>query len=221
MIAELKRDINLVTVVELSGVELQQRGTRHVGLCPFHNEKTPSFFVFPDNRFKCFGCGEHGDAIDFAQKLHGFSFPDALKHLGIEQGRITPELSAEIEKRKLERKNIEAQKKHEADLLNTFLLLISATRKAAMAIKTVNDFEKYGEIFHQLTEWQYYSDLLSCGTKEERQQVCKQFRDMEVVPGKRFFKPEFDYSKWRRERKINKNGEQTDAPAQRITISIN
>jgi DNA primase len=47
-----KESIDLVGVVEGVGVELKQRGTRHVGLCPFHSEKTPSFFIFPDNRFK-------------------------------------------------------------------------------------------------------------------------------------------------------------------------
>jgi DNA primase len=99
-ISELKQDIDLASVVTDSGVELKRSGTRHVGLCPFHDEKTPSLFIFPDNHFKCFGCGEHGDCIDFVQKLHGLSFKDALKHLGIEQGRITPEVKRNIERRK-------------------------------------------------------------------------------------------------------------------------
>ena len=47
-----KQNIDLVSVVEGVGIELKKRGTRHVGLCPFHSEKTPSFFIFPDNRFK-------------------------------------------------------------------------------------------------------------------------------------------------------------------------
>ena len=50
-------------------------------LCPFHQEKTPSFFIFSSNRFKCFGCGEHGNAIDFIQKQKGLNFPQAVKFL--------------------------------------------------------------------------------------------------------------------------------------------
>ncbi|HUV77829.1 MAG TPA: CHC2 zinc finger domain-containing protein, partial [Desulfobacterales bacterium] len=100
MIEAAKQNIDLVSVVEGAAVELKQRGTRHVGLCPFHNEKTPSFFIFNDNRFKCFGCGERGDTIDFIQKLYGLSFKDALQHLGIEQGPVTPEIKADIKERK-------------------------------------------------------------------------------------------------------------------------
>ena len=100
MIAEFKREIDLLSVVEASGVEVIQHGTRHVGLCPFHSEKTPSFYIFQDNHYKCFGCGEHGDVIDFVQKHYGLSFQDALKHLGIDQGRVTPKVRQDIERRK-------------------------------------------------------------------------------------------------------------------------
>lgn len=43
-------------------------------LCPFHEEKTPSFFIYPDNSYHCFGCGAHGNAIDFLMKKLGYSF---------------------------------------------------------------------------------------------------------------------------------------------------
>lgn len=43
-------------------------------LCPFHEEKTPSFFIYPDNSYHCFGCGAHGNAIDFLMKNLGYSF---------------------------------------------------------------------------------------------------------------------------------------------------
>lgn len=51
-------------------------------LCPFHSEKTPSFYIYPDeNKFHCFGCGVHGDAIDFIMKLKGLSFVEAVNSL--------------------------------------------------------------------------------------------------------------------------------------------
>ena len=79
--------IDLISVVEAEGIELKKSGSRYAGLCPFHSEKTPSFYVFPDNRFKCFGCGEHGNAIDFIRKLHGVGFKEALSILGIDTGK--------------------------------------------------------------------------------------------------------------------------------------
>ncbi len=55
---------------------------RRFGCCPFHNERTGSFCIHPDNRWSCFGqCGEHGDSISFYQKMNGVSFKEAVKFL--------------------------------------------------------------------------------------------------------------------------------------------
>lgn len=188
----VKDHIYLKSIIESAGVELKRSGTRHVGLCPFHDEKTPSFYVFNDNRFKCFGCGQSGDVIDFVQKHYGLSFTDALRHLGIEQGKKSLEMKAEIKRRKVERKKEEAKKKFRADLQNTLLILISAKKKTANNFKTLDDFEKYGDILQSLPYWEHCLDVLSFGTKEEQNQVCEQFKDMEVIPVRRFFKPCFN-----------------------------
>lgn len=60
---------------------LRQSGSRLVGLCPFHKERTPSFFIFPDNHFHCYGCQAHGDAIDFVIKTKGINFTEAVRYL--------------------------------------------------------------------------------------------------------------------------------------------
>jgi len=63
-------------------VRLVRRGNRHQGLCPFHQEKSPSFYVFEDQgNYHCFGCGAHGTAIDFVMNLEGLTFPEALQRL--------------------------------------------------------------------------------------------------------------------------------------------
>ena len=175
MLAVQKNNLDIVSIIESAGVELKRSGTRHVGLCPFHADKDPSFYIFDDNRFKCFGCGEHGDVIDFVQKYYGLSFPDALKHLGIEKGELTSETKAEIECRKIERQKAKAKKKFKADLQNTLLILISATKKAAKNFKTMDDLEQYGEILQPLPWWEYCLDLISFGTKAEKDFVCNQF----------------------------------------------
>jgi DNA primase len=87
-------------------VHLRKRGVNMIGLCPFHNEKTPSFTVSPAKGiFKCFGCGEAGSSIDFVMKHEHFTYPQALKHLAgkygieIEEEEQTPEqIQAENER---------------------------------------------------------------------------------------------------------------------------
>jgi len=60
-------------------LELKRSGGRYIGLCPFHNEKTPSFFLYPEtNTFHCFGCQEHGDIIKLTMALCGLEFKEAV-----------------------------------------------------------------------------------------------------------------------------------------------
>ncbi len=63
-------------------VKLTRKGREHLGLCPFHNEKTPSFTVNEDKGFyHCFGCGAHGDVIGFVMKRENLAFPEAVEQL--------------------------------------------------------------------------------------------------------------------------------------------
>lgn len=73
-------------------VQLRKGGANLSGLCPFHNEKTPSFTVSPTKQFyHCFGCGAHGSAISFLMEHTGASFPEAVKTLAAEAGMAVPE----------------------------------------------------------------------------------------------------------------------------------
>jgi DNA primase len=87
--------------VSLSGligrrVRLTRKGREFSGLCPFHNEKTPSFTVNDDKGFfHCFGCGAHGDAIGFAMRSEHLSFPEAVERLAAEAGLEVPRTSPE------------------------------------------------------------------------------------------------------------------------------
>ena len=77
-------------------VKLTKRGREHSGLCPFHNEKTPSFTVSEDKGFyHCFGCGAHGDALGFVMRMEGLSFPEAVERLAGEAGLQVPRASPE------------------------------------------------------------------------------------------------------------------------------
>jgi len=92
--ARIKDAARIVDIIG-EAVELRRKGNSLWGRCPFHHEKTASFSVDENrNRFKCFGCGQGGDAIDFAQKFHGLDFRDALRLLAERYG-ITTEDDAE------------------------------------------------------------------------------------------------------------------------------
>jgi DNA primase len=83
---ELRDRVDVVAVVQRR-VGLKKSGRDWKGLCPFHGEKTPSFYVVPDKRiFHCFGCGATGDAIKFVMQLDGKSFREAAEQLAGEAG---------------------------------------------------------------------------------------------------------------------------------------
>lgn len=85
-IEEIKSRCNIVDVVGRH-VVLKKAGSNHKGLCPFHNEKTPSFIVSEARQsFTCFGCGATGDVIEFTKRYHNLDFPGAIEKLAGEYG---------------------------------------------------------------------------------------------------------------------------------------
>jgi DNA primase len=87
---EIRSRVSLVSVIGRR-VRLVKKGREHSGLCPFHNEKTPSFTVNEDKGFyHCFGCGAHGDVITFEMQTHRLSFPEAVERLAAEAGLEVP-----------------------------------------------------------------------------------------------------------------------------------
>jgi DNA primase len=86
--------LSRVDIVEVVGrhVELKRSGANHMGLCPFHGEKSPSFSVnAPKQFYHCFGCGAHGDAIRFLMEHSGMSFRDAVSDLAQQVGMAVPD----------------------------------------------------------------------------------------------------------------------------------
>ncbi|MGB8274677.1 MAG: DNA primase [Alphaproteobacteria bacterium] len=87
---ELRARAPLADVVSRR-VRLKKRGRDYLGLCPFHKEKTASFTVNEEKGFyHCFGCGAHGDAIDFVMRSEGLQFPEAVEKLALQAGLSLP-----------------------------------------------------------------------------------------------------------------------------------
>lgn len=96
-ISRIMDTADIIEVVE-DFVSLKKRGVNYIGLCPFHNEKTPSFTVSPSKGiFKCFGCGKGGNSVNFVMEHEHLSYPEALKflakkyHIEVEEKEMTPE----------------------------------------------------------------------------------------------------------------------------------
>jgi DNA primase len=86
--------LNRIDIVDVVGryVQLKKGGANFMGLCPFHNEKSPSFTVSPTKQFyHCFGCGAHGTAIGFLMEFSGMGFVEAVKDLAQNVGMTVPE----------------------------------------------------------------------------------------------------------------------------------
>lgn len=91
IVEEIRERTDLAEVVGRQ-LELKKSGSEFKALCPFHKEKTPSFYVVPDKGFyKCFGCGAAGDVFDFLMKQGGLSFPEAARQLAERAGVMIPE----------------------------------------------------------------------------------------------------------------------------------
>ena len=91
LVEEIRQKNDIVDVIS-SYVKLQRKGSSHMGLCPFHNEKSPSFSVSASKQmYHCFGCGVGGNVFTFLMEYENYSFVEALKHLAGRAGVTLPE----------------------------------------------------------------------------------------------------------------------------------
>jgi hypothetical protein len=86
---EIKSRVSLREIMERDGVSFRKAGAKLLCCCPLHQEKTPSFYLSVKNgeeRFRCFGCGEHGDVFEYLKLAHGLEFREAVERLGFGSG---------------------------------------------------------------------------------------------------------------------------------------
>ena len=84
--------VDRMDIVDVVGprVQLRKAGGHHMGLCPFHDEKTPSFHVYPDGHYHCFGCSAHGTTLGFLMEMDGLAFVEAVESLAAMAGLEVP-----------------------------------------------------------------------------------------------------------------------------------
>ncbi len=192
---ELRRRTNLSEIASRH-VKLTKKGNRHVGLCPFHNEKTPSFHVRDDDGFyHCFGCGAGGDAIAFLRNIEGMEFMEAVRsladHAGILVPQSKPQDPIEIEKRKKTGSILEESARYFQSML------LDGNNGAAEYLKTRGISREAIEIFQlgfapqsglaQILEKHGHSkaDILNSGMvrqSEKNQDTYQMFRQRLMFP---------------------------------------
>lgn len=149
-ISEIKNAADIVDIVS-EAVLLKKAGKNHIGLCPFHSEKTPSFTVSPDKQiFYCFGCGTGGNVFSFLMKQEGLSFPEAVRGLGKRYGIDIPDrpLSPEQKKKISERESLfdinrRAMEFYHQNLKSSGAGQVARTylKKRGISQKTIDDFK--------------------------------------------------------------------------------
>lgn len=122
LVAEIKNRLDIVEVVS-EQVILKKNGNHYWGLCPFHNEKTPSFSVNPQlGIYKCFGCGAGGDALSFIMNTKGVEFVDLIRELAARFGLQMPDSFTRNENSKGLKEEMLAASQKAAEFYNDLLL---------------------------------------------------------------------------------------------------
>lgn len=129
---ELRNQADIVRIVS-DYVTLKKKGRDYAACCPFHHEKTPSFYVSQTKQFyKCFGCGEFGNVFDFVIKMEGCSFPEAVQIVADKSGVAVPvvETSPDYEARNRDREDIRQLNQWAAEFFESSLTDSAEGRRA-------------------------------------------------------------------------------------------
>ncbi|MDA3898366.1 MAG: CHC2 zinc finger domain-containing protein [Desulfobacteraceae bacterium] len=164
-----KQTLNIVQVVEQSGIQIKKHGQNYFGGCPFHDEKTPSFSVSPSKQmFHCFGCGARGDVIEYVKKYYRLDFPGALQFLGIKDQ--TPKTKKQISRiTRKQKHNTRREQRQKAAYFEFDQWVVAYSWQRIGLIKVVEDLLKnmtFDEckqldgVLKKLSVWRYHLELI-------------------------------------------------------------
>ncbi len=194
VITMVKAQTDIVEIIS-QYVDLKKSGANYLGLCPFHSEKTPSFTVSGEKQFfKCFGCGEGGDAISFVMKREQLSYPEAIRRLAEQKG-IEIQGSREETERAQRRETLYGL--NQLAMQYYYKLLLTEDRPKAylenrsIGYKAINHFllgyapDKWDGLLTHLTQaGASIEDALEVGllAKSEKGKVYDRFRNRLMFP---------------------------------------
>ncbi len=201
-IEQVKANTDIVAIIEAVGIELRPAGGERLkGLCPLHSEKTPSFIVYQDQHYHCFGCGQGGDVIDFIQETRGLSFPEALKALGADDWRPS---AADLRATQARQRRQKAQKRRERDLAYTLGRAIRIAEKT-LADTDNPDWKVNVLILQHLETLKYQHQIFIDGDADDRVALVKDLVTITPLPRGELFNKDFDYRRW-----VSETGKSTE-----------
>lgn len=171
---ETIKNIDLENHISSYGIDFNEK---HQGLCPFHNEKTPSFTIYQtENKqtFNCFGCGESGDVVDFEQKYNSLSVHDAIERIKIKYN-LDLDIPEKIEKKKTEKKKFNVLEEYPPQL---------PIENEQIAIEKINDIintdwfiERHGSVEKIYRYENKDGQLLYCKARTEKSKAVPIYFD--------------------------------------------
>lgn len=197
VIDEIRNRLDILDVVQ-SRVVLKKKGANYWGCCPFHNEKTPSFSVnVQKGIFKCFGCGEGGDAISFLMKINNQSFNDVIKDLAAQFNIELPNTKSGSKEYSEEKQQVKTLLSKACDYYHNNLYSLSEAKPALEYLhnrgitKEIIDEYKIGYSQKGYSEFQKYfksefppniMDKAGLTVKTEKGDVVDRFRHRIMIP---------------------------------------
>ena len=197
IIDEIRQSNDIVDVIS-QYVRLKRSGRNYFGLCPFHNEKSPSFSVSPDKQiFHCFGCGVGGNVFTFLMKIEGISFIEAIQNLAERANIVLPKLENNEESGKEELKakvykvnGFAAEYYHKNLYLPTAKIAQEYVKKRKLSNETLKSFRigfsgKFDELFKELKKQGFgETEILESGlvNKNDRGQYIDRYRNRLMFP---------------------------------------
>jgi hypothetical protein len=163
------------------------------GLCPFHSERSPSFFVFEArDRWRCFGCNEGGDAVDFVRRTRGCGYREALKLLGRDDPKATAATLRELARKRRERAQAEWREREVAWTLGNAIRIAHGVLRRA----TPENLDDFALILQELPTLEHQHQILIAGTPADRAAVLRDWSGVQLFPRTRLWKTDFDYRGW-------------------------
>ena len=197
VIDEIRQSNDIVDVIS-QYVRLKRSGRNYFGLCPFHNEKSPSFSVSPDKQiFHCFGCGVGGNVFTFLMKIEGISFIEAIQNLAERANIVLPKLENNEESGKEELKakvykvnEFAAEYYHKNLYLPTAKIAQEYVKKRKLSNETLKSFRigfsgKFDELYKELKKQGFAeTEILESGlvNKSDRGQYIDRYRNRLMFP---------------------------------------
>jgi len=187
------RDSNDIVDIISEVVKLKRSGRNYVGLCPFHNEKTPSFSVVPEKQiYKCFGCGEGGNIFSFVMKTKKVNYVDAIKYLAEKVNIVVEEKDGLVKNAndKIYKINVEAARYFYSNLQNNkrakdYLMNRKMSETIIRKFGVGYSLDSWKSLYNYMLRKNYTElDMLNAGLiiKNEKGAVYDRFRNRIIFP---------------------------------------